>query len=285
MFQEEDKFSPLGCLVDVLVNSSRRIYHSLCTILMTDKPLTKPAMEGKIPIYLLRRPDRSNLMTNLWHKVRSALDNDAKFKNNYEASAKTADQMYEMVDSGSVSPSAIFVTDELESPLFNFLSANNCYILAPLVIMYCKLSPKLAFPKSTEPVVLSLCMRNLKISISGIVGLTRSLKEDFESKIVNMSGTFESGLSRKTSYLVANSVCTDIYKLAVQLQIPVMTLEWVNRCFNDQQYEFKEANQETYIAKYKLPILHGLTIYLSQVSVPLFHLTLLNFDCFSLLLL
>lgn len=181
----------------------------------------------------------------------------------------TADAKIENVVKDLGDDEAIFVIDRehFDKPAFNFLLENACRIISPYVVKFCDedvaQQPFASIPKREHP-ILSQCMRKLVISCTN---LSTTVKKEVERKIRLMCGFYESGLNGSTTFLVSDCVLTKKYQAAVQLKIPVMRLEWVEACWDKHQYDFQRADSPELVAKYTLPIFHGLTISVSQVSL------------------
>ncbi|KAH9512092.1 DNA topoisomerase 2-binding protein 1 [Dermatophagoides farinae] len=55
-------------------------------------------------------------------------------------------------------------------------------------------------------------------------------------------------------------------RIAAINRISIVTTEWIESCWAKYQHEYRLANEESIISKYRLPILHGLNIVFSGLN-------------------
>lgn len=161
----------------------------------------------------------------------------------------------------------LFIFSKFEGDAFNFLKEGGYRVISPYVIMYCEAKfvnpPFNNIPKRDIP-IFSQCMRGLTVSASN---LSSSVKKEISDIVFRMSGYFSSTLTEANNFLVTDSVLTAKYRAAKQLGINIVKPDWAYHCDEKYQHLFKRADDPEIVAKYELPILHGLTICVSGLEV------------------
>lgn len=164
----------------------------------------------------------------------------------------------------------LFVIESFNGDAYMHLKKHNHRIISPFVIMYCDSestrNPFSQIPKRNFP-IFSQCMRGISVTSSNFSTEKKKLIED---KVFQMGGSYDSHLHRDINFVVSDSVVTTKYKACIKLSIKVMKIDWVFACWDRFQYEFERANASHIVSQYQLPIFHGLTITISQVSLEFF---------------
>ncbi|XP_046910043.2 uncharacterized protein LOC124491449 [Dermatophagoides farinae] len=159
----------------------------------------------------------------------------------------------------------IIVTDRFDDEVLNFFH-DKCRIVGPLIITYCDNDicpcPQSSIPQRTWPIY-SQCMRGLEVTTSDIPTTKRQF---IENRVKLMSGHYHENLHINTSVLVSDSVLTRKARAAAENHIPIVTVDWIESCWIKYQHEYKQANEDSIISKYRLPIFHGLNIVLSGLN-------------------
>ena len=91
-------------------------------------------------------------------------------------------------------------------------------------------------------------------------------RQFIEKRVQLMSGCYHEDLNTNTSVLVSDSVLTKKARIAAINRISIVTTEWIESCWAKYQHEYRLANEESIISKYRLPILHGLNIVFSGLN-------------------
>lgn len=177
----------------------------------------------------------------------------------------------------------LFVFETFSGNAFDFLKQSEHRILSPFVIKYLDSDsaskPFQSIPQRPLP-IFSQCMRGLSVTCTN---LPTEVKNSIEQKVTQMCGLFDSSLSRDINFLVSDSVLTVKYRAAINFKTKVMKADWVFACWDRYQYQFERADSEHIVSQYLLPIFHGLTITVSQVSSSYLYLLLLTIFVFRLM--
>jgi hypothetical protein len=182
----------------------------------------------------------------------------------------------------------MFVLECFSGVAYDHLVDMDIRIISPLVIKFCNpnlkksdlpaskpsaINAKTLLPFDTIPKrfmpIYSQCMRGLNITCTN---LSNEKKRYVEEKVTQMCGNFDSSLNAKTHFLVSNSVYSRKYQAAVQLKIRVMSIEWIEKCWDLYQYHFLRAQEPEIVNRHLLPIFFGLTFSVSQVNVEIYDL-------------
>ncbi|KAH9510571.1 DNA topoisomerase 2-binding protein 1 [Dermatophagoides farinae] len=159
----------------------------------------------------------------------------------------------------------IIVTDRFDDDVLNSFH-DKCRIVGPLIITYCDNDicpcPQSSIPQRTLPIY-SQCMRGLEVTTSDIPTTKRQF---IENRVKLMSGYYHENLHINTSVLVSDSVLTRKARAAAENHIPIVSIDWIESCWIKYQHEHKQANEDSIISKYRLPIFHALNIVLSDIN-------------------
>ncbi|UXI16565.1 N-acetylated-alpha-linked acidic dipeptidase 2 [Sarcoptes scabiei] len=157
----------------------------------------------------------------------------------------------------------IVVSDNFDGEIFEYCRDRLIRMVGPLVVNYCDpkqcLNPFLTIPLRELP-IFSQCMRKLTITTSN---LSINQRESIKKKVILMSGSYDTSLHSKTSFLITDSVITRKYRAAGQLKIPILTPNYIDSCWENYQHEYFRANNSKIVDQYRLPIFNNLKISVS----------------------
>lgn len=171
----------------------------------------------------------------------------------------------EAIDEFPIEGVQLFVLENFNNKAYDLLRNHDVRIISPYVVLYCDADstpePFDFIPQRKFP-ILSQCMRGLYVTATN---LSQLVKNKVEERVSQMSGFYSACLTRETNFLISDSVLTPKYHAANQLKIPVLKQEWITKCWDNFQFQFRRANEPDIIEQFRLPIFFGLTITVSQV--------------------
>lgn len=158
----------------------------------------------------------------------------------------------------------VFVCDPFEGDAFNYLKSDNfkCVVLGPRCLLSC-LHRKMVVPELPSPLH-NISMHKLIITLTGF---EKEEKEELRTIITRSSGIYSNNFSEAVTHLVANTVGSKKYIVAIEKEIPIMTGEWVKAVWNAVSREYREdiyATDEQFLS-YTCPIFKNLVICVSQM--------------------
>ncbi|XP_045617941.1 DNA topoisomerase 2-binding protein 1 isoform X2 [Procambarus clarkii] len=157
----------------------------------------------------------------------------------------------------------VFICDPFEGKAFEYLiSGFKCVVLGPRCILS-SIHRKEPIPELPSPIH-NTAMKGLVITTTGF---EKDVKADLQWLIERMAGIYSNNFHESVTHLVANSVGSKKYCVAVQQEIPVMTGEWVKAVWKSVGKDFQEdilATDQQFLS-YACPVFKGLTICVSQM--------------------
>lgn len=148
---------------------------------------------------------------------------------------------------------------------FEYLRHKELRIISPIVIFYCFrnicLQPFCDLPLRPYP-IFSQCMRGLEVTSSHLSPIKQ---RQIKNKIEMMSGKYCNNLHTTTSFLVTDSMLSQKTRSAIENNIPIMNIEWIESCWLKYQYEYRRAGEMDIVSKYQVLIFHKLNIVVSGV--------------------
>lgn len=150
---------------------------------------------------------------------------------------------------------------------FEYLRHKELRIISPIVIFYCFrnicLQPFCDLPLRPYP-IFSQCMRGLEVTSSHLSPIKQ---RQIKNKIEMMSGKYCNNLHTTTSFLVTDSMLSQKTRSAIENNIPIMNIEWIESCWLKYQYEYRRAGEMDIVSKYQVLIFHKLNIVVSGQSM------------------
>ena len=157
--------------------------------------------------------------------------------------------------------SPIFVINSFQGKFFESLKKiENVRIFSPFAIIQCNPKSIEFLPERKYP-ILNLCMRRCYITHSNIQDLEKL--SDIKNKVTSMGGQFSHKLIKKITQIVSNSWTSKKCLCARQRGIPVMSLEWIEKCWEESNKGIDAFH--TSFRKYRLPIFKNMNICTSGV--------------------
>ncbi|XP_068207098.1 DNA topoisomerase 2-binding protein 1 isoform X2 [Palaemon carinicauda] len=158
----------------------------------------------------------------------------------------------------------VFVCDPFEGDAFNYLKSDNfkCVVLGPRCLLSC-LHRKMVVPELPSPLH-NISMHKLIITLTGF---EKEEKEQLCTIINRSSGIYSNNFSEAVTHLVAKTVGSKKYIVAIERDIPIMTGEWLRAVWNAVSREYREdiyATDEQFLS-YTCPIFKNLVICVSQM--------------------
>jgi len=158
----------------------------------------------------------------------------------------------------------VFVLDPFSGPAFDQLTSPSkprCTVLGPRCLLSCLRNntpvPELPYPLYT------VAMRGLDICFSGLDPVEKNrLKELVEQ----MSGVYSKSFHDGVTHLVAGSVVSEKYNVAVAKAIPVMTTDWVHEVWRSSSAITSVTATEARFSIHRCPSLLGVSVSVSMMG-------------------
>ncbi|KAI2811871.1 DNA topoisomerase 2-binding protein 1 [Blomia tropicalis] len=172
----------------------------------------------------------------------------------------------EAIDEFPIEGVQLFVLENFNNKAYDLLRSHDVRIISPYVVLYCDADstpePFDFIPQRKFP-ILSQCMRRLYVTATN---LSQVVKKEVEERVSQMSGFYSTCLTRETNFLISDSVLTPKYHAANQLKIPVLKQEWITKCWDNFQFQFRRANEPDIIEQFRLPIFFDSTKRENHIS-------------------
>ncbi|RWS26789.1 DNA topoisomerase 2-binding protein 1-like protein [Leptotrombidium deliense] len=176
----------------------------------------------------------------------------------FTVSWKNKKEIAQLLDCSS---NEIFVLDSFDEQTLQLFDAKKVYIIGPNCILSCftfrEIIPRYDYP------IQSICMRNLRITISRMDSRLRQL---LEKKVKLMGGTCSEKLSHKTTHIISDNVMSAKCVSARNIDAQIMTADWINDCYEKCQTTIFKATSPKIVEKFKLPIFQGTDVCVSQLE-------------------
>ncbi|XP_069938324.1 DNA topoisomerase 2-binding protein 1 isoform X2 [Cherax quadricarinatus] len=157
----------------------------------------------------------------------------------------------------------VFICDPFEGKAFNHLTSGfKCMVLGPRCILS-SIHRKEPIPQLPSPIH-NTAMKGLVITTSGF---RKEAKAELQCLVERMAGIYLNIFHTNVTHVVANSVGSDKYFVAVKEETPIMTGEWVKAVWKAASEDFREdilATDEQFLS-YACPVFKGLVICVSQM--------------------
>ncbi|XP_029032844.2 DNA topoisomerase 2-binding protein 1 isoform X2 [Osmia bicornis bicornis] len=148
----------------------------------------------------------------------------------------------------------VFVMEEFEGDAFDKLKTFKCPIVGPRCLLVCFINGE-PIPEGNNPVY-TTAMRGLCVCASG---LPPEEKEHITKLVEYMGGIFTKQLRSRVTHLVTGSVMSAKYETAIDMQIPIVTKEWVEAIWKTNLNDFIKADDSIF-NKYKAPVFLNLVV-------------------------
>jgi len=163
----------------------------------------------------------------------------------------------------SYSPTTVYVCDPFSGPGFHYLcSVSHSPLLGPRTLVSC-LKTMSPVPRLPSPLY-TVAMRGLTVSLTGFPAEERSRLAGLVSW---MAGVPSPSLHDGVTHLVAASVLSEKYSVAVLRGIPVMTSDWVEEVWRTSSCTSALITAtEARFSCHLCPALLGLTVTITNLS-------------------
>ncbi|XP_023248158.1 DNA topoisomerase 2-binding protein 1 [Copidosoma floridanum] len=148
----------------------------------------------------------------------------------------------------------VFVMQLFEGEIFEKLQETKCTIVGPPCLWSCFLSGE-PIPDGSAP-VFNTAMRNITVSASGF---SVPVKNEIRKKVEYMGGIFTKQLRSSVTHLVTDIVMSAKYERAVELDIKIVTLDWVTSVWDTNLKETVLATDPVF-DKFKCPVFLNLIV-------------------------
>ncbi|KAK4321748.1 hypothetical protein Pmani_007486 [Petrolisthes manimaculis] len=164
----------------------------------------------------------------------------------------------------------VCVIDPFEGEAFKHLTSGfKCIVLGPQCILSC-LHRKESIPELPSPIH-NTAMKGLVLTCTGF---EKEERAELQQRVERMAGIYSSNFHQGVTHVVAKSVGSKKYLVAVEQDIPILTMEWVHAVWRaamgqavGQQGTGEEvrATDEQFLS-YACPVFKGLNICVSQLD-------------------
>ncbi|XP_053987839.1 DNA topoisomerase 2-binding protein 1-A isoform X1 [Hylaeus volcanicus] len=153
----------------------------------------------------------------------------------------------------------VFIMEEFEGDIFENLKTFKCPIVGPRCLLLCFINGE-PIPEGRSPVY-TTAMRGLCICASGF---PQKEKEHIEKLVEYMGGIFTKQLRSRVTHLVTASVMSAKYETAIDMQIPIVTKEWIEAIWETNLKDFVKADDNMF-DKYKASVFLNLVVTSSNL--------------------
>ncbi|XP_076160180.1 mutagen-sensitive 101 isoform X1 [Ptiloglossa arizonensis] len=148
----------------------------------------------------------------------------------------------------------VFVIEEFKGDSFERLKTFKCPIVGPKCLLLCFINGE-PIPEGKSPVY-TTALRGLCICASGF---PVQEKEHIEQLVEYMGGIFTKQFRSRVTHLVTASVISAKYESAVEMQIPIVTKEWIEAIWETNLTTFVKPD-DTMFDKYKASVFLNLVV-------------------------
>lgn len=163
-----------------------------------------------------------------------------------------SDEVKEVMQTASDNIEIVYVCEPFEGEHFELLRKEEQRIIGPPIIHSCAKQEQ-PLPYNSRPLYCTV-MSNLIICFTGF------RKKEELGRLCNlvhhMGGSIRREFSGRVTHLVANSIHGQKYRAAVSLGTTIMTVEWVNTCW-ERRHELGASAVDPLMEKYKMMPFHG----------------------------
>ncbi|XP_076627119.1 mutagen-sensitive 101 isoform X1 [Colletes latitarsis] len=148
----------------------------------------------------------------------------------------------------------VFIMEEFQGDTFEKLKTFKCPIVGPRCLLLCFINGE-PIPEGKSPVY-TTSMRGLCICASGF---SPQEKEQIEKLVEYMGGIFTKQLRSRVTHLITASVMSAKYETAIEMEIPIVTKEWIDTIWEVNLKEFVKADDNMF-SKYKASVFLNLIV-------------------------
>ena len=152
-------------------------------------------------------------------------------------------------------PASVFVTTRVKSAAVAKLRERQCRVVGPQVIDWCIANEKPLPETTSQGLVLNQAMRGVVVSCTS---LSLDKRERIYDVVLMMGGEISHAVSADVTHLVAGSVLSEKYRVAVDaLHVPIMTSDWVLACWRESQKRSVTSTDEAMMTGRRCPCFLG----------------------------
>ncbi|XP_018314729.1 DNA topoisomerase 2-binding protein 1-B isoform X3 [Mycetomoellerius zeteki] len=155
----------------------------------------------------------------------------------------------------------VFVIEEFKGEVFEKLKNFKCSrIVSPKCLLICFLNGE-SIPEGRSPIY-TTSMRKMCICTSGF---NTETKDWIQQRVEYMGGFFTKQLRGSVTHLIADSVMSAKYERAIEMEIPIMTKEWIEAVWKANLKEIIKADDKIF-DKYKCPVFMNLIVTSTNIQ-------------------
>ncbi|XP_058791574.1 DNA topoisomerase 2-binding protein 1 isoform X2 [Phymastichus coffea] len=148
----------------------------------------------------------------------------------------------------------VFILEEFDGKAFDYLLGFHCMIIGPRCLLSCFLTGE-PIPDGSSP-VFNTAMRDVIVSASGFSG---AKKNEIQKKVEYMGGQFTKQLRSSVTHLITDTVISAKYERAVELNIKIVTIDWIKSVWDTNLHEIIPATDSIF-DKYRCPVFYNLVV-------------------------
>ena len=165
------------------------------------------------------------------------------------------------VMNGEHNRQSVFVCDTIQSEVTRSLLDAKCKVIGPAVVCWC-LKQEQALPNAEDSLVYCMTMSGIHVSCSN---LEQPERDEAYELIAMMGGEASKNLTSDVTHLVAGSVGSKKYRTAVKVGIPVMSTDWIKKCWEESQTRIISALDDEFNIM-KCPTFKGCCICVTGIE-------------------
>lgn len=155
---------------------------------------------------------------------------------------------------------SVFVLERFEGEDFELLKENACSIVGPQCLLSC-LKTETALPNLQYPVY-SVAMRGVVVTCTSV---PRQERDQLYGLIKLMGGTVSKDFTNSVTHLVAGEVGSQKYRVACNVNKPILLPEWVYTCWDMCRNDHICATDEEFM-KLRCPTFKGITLCVTGIE-------------------
>ncbi|XP_062515664.1 DNA topoisomerase 2-binding protein 1-like isoform X2 [Corticium candelabrum] len=153
----------------------------------------------------------------------------------------------------------VFVCDDIPSEVSHHLIDMKCKVIGPSVVCWCLKNQQ---PLPTGCLVRSMTMNGVHVSCSS---LQQAEREKLYDQVKLMGGEVSKNLTSDVTHLVAGAVGSKKYRTAVGLGIPIMSQNWIMKCWEESKTRIISASDDQF-SSMKCPAFLGCCICVTGIE-------------------
>lgn len=155
---------------------------------------------------------------------------------------------------------SVFVLERFEGEDFELLKENACSVVGPQCLLSC-LKTETALPNLQYPVY-SVAMRGAVVTCTSV---PRQERDQLYDLIKLMGGTVSKDFTNSVTHLVAGEVGSQKYRVACNVNKPILLPEWVYTCWDMCRNDHICATDEEFM-KLRCPTFKGITLCVTGIE-------------------